>query len=102
MTKTLAELRAAAYAAAAAHEFDMKHDPAYRRAVTKTYYVLLVRDSDTAKWGIEFGDYDRAVVVQEQRDMLDSNYGMKRKNTMVLKTTDQSADTQAQVDELNK
>lgn len=32
------------------------------------YFTLITRDNAQRKWGIQFGDHDRAIVVQERKD----------------------------------
>ena len=72
MTKSLEELRAAAYAAAEDHAHDMKHDANYRKEVkrieqrraSRPYYVLLINVDNV--WGIEFGDHDKQCVEFER------------------------------------
>lgn len=62
---------------------------------TRFYYTLLVRSNETdAPWEIEFGDYDRSVVLDERSDWLDhyDEHDKKRlkKNTLLVTTPDAS------------
>lgn len=68
----------------------------------RPYYTLLIRQTladKTRRWCPEFGAYDRAVVEQERRDMLDSSAwaDVRTADTMIIRTTDQQTDIDSQV-----
>lgn len=61
-----------------------------------TYYSLLALYD--GKWSVQFGDYERAVVRDEQRDWLDSE---PETQTIILTTKDAGrvvGDSQAAID----
>ena len=58
----------------------------------KQYYTLLVRDNAKSPWGVHFGDFSRALVDAERRDVCEYEY--HRTNTQII-TTDE---TQAAID----
>ena len=51
---------------------------------TRKYYILAVRED--GRWGVQFGDYDRKVVVDEQLEYWDKGY--RRRDTMIVETMD--------------
>lgn len=68
----------------------------------RPYYSLLMRDGtprDTP-WGIAFGDYDLDTVKDELADYRD--HGWKAKDLKIITTTDQKADIDRVVFELNE
>jgi hypothetical protein len=58
------------------------------------YYSLLVFED--GKWGVEFGDSERSVVAQEQRD------SYKGKKCKIISTSGNQKEINAAVAELNK
>jgi hypothetical protein len=60
----------------------------------KSYYVLATREDGA--WGVHFGDYDRAVVEQEQADC-----GLPRSRTRIARTGDSQASIDAAIAKLN-
>lgn len=62
--------------------------------MSKPYYTLLSLQDN--RWVIEFGDYDRKVVVQEGNDMRLSGPKMK-----IMKTADKQTEIQKAVDAIN-
>ena len=61
------------------------------------YYSLLIHSNGA--WGVEFGDYDREEVEAERDSYLDGNTGER---TRIIRTSDQQADIDAAVAELNR
>jgi hypothetical protein len=55
------------------------------------YYSLLIREPNSFLWGVQFGDYSKAVVEQERRD---SYRDTPKKNTLIITT----GETQAEID----
>jgi len=67
-----------------------------------TYYTLLTRDNATSKWHPQFGDYDRAVVVEERAVCCESQMGPRKSDTHILKTSsDEQHVISAAIDALN-
>lgn len=64
----------------------------------REYFTLLSRDSVRDMWQIEFGDYDRSVVVAE-RDDYRNHY--KAINLHIIVTDHTGVAIQARVDALN-
>jgi len=58
-------------------------------------YFILVTNEDGAGWGVEFGDYNRQTVLDEQTDYCDG--GIPKRLTKVLAV---EGDTQAAIDEV--
>lgn len=70
--------------------------------MSRSYYTLVVRPSAEGNtlWSPQFGDYDKEVVAQEQRDTkADWPRGTKFK---VLRTSGRQADISAAIDALNR
>lgn len=65
-----------------------------------TYYTLLVRSDRNQPWEIHFGDYSRAVAMQERDDVVDGGE-VGRNNTCVITTGDQQDEINAAVRSLN-
>lgn len=62
--------------------------------MSKPYYILAYIDHENDMVAMEFGDYVKSVVVQEQKDFCYSS-GIKKKDTVVYKL---NGDTQADID----
>lgn len=62
------------------------------------YYSLLILDSISHLWGIQFGDYSKKVVEQER---VDSYGGIPPKRWLIIATGDTQAEINARVKELN-
>ena len=71
--------------------------------MARTYYTACIRDRDGV-WAPQFGDYDRAVVVEEMEDWHDATglHGSKRRDMKIITTGPKQADINAAVDALNK
>lgn len=70
---------------------------------SKNYYTLLLFHTDTKKWGIEFGDYDREAV-EDERDILFGHgdlLGLERPKTQIISTSDKQEEVDAKVEEIN-
>lgn len=68
----------------------------------RTYYTLLSRFAgwlDDTKWHIEFGAYDRDDVESERDELREK--GIAKADLKIITTTDQQADIDAMVRELN-
>lgn len=65
------------------------------------YYILAEREADTRKWILNFGDYERDVVVQERLDYSDSADCPKRDLKVVAVQGDTQADVEAAIAALN-
>ena len=50
------------------------------------YYTLALQDAVNGKWGIEFGDEDRAVVKDEMRDLNEGFSAIPVKRMKIVKT----------------
>lgn len=69
--------------------------------MAKRYYTLAVKpNNEGQQWSPQFGDYDREVVVQEQRDTKDD--WPKGSKFKVLTTGGRQADINAAIDALNR
>ena len=68
-------------------------------AKARTYYTLLSFGPDDSSWAIEFGDYSRPIVRQEQDDMKDGSLCDHR--FKIIKTTDGQREINAAVAALN-
>ena len=69
----------------------------------RPYYTLVVHEGDhvaDSPWGIAFGDYDLETVKAERDDYRDR--GWKAKELKIITTTDQQADIDRAVFELNE
>lgn len=67
----------------------------------RPYYSLLTRDgSPGCLWAIEFGDYDLDTVKDERDDYRDR--GWKASELKIITTTDEQADINRAVFELNE
>ncbi len=74
----------------------------------KPYYILLVRDAQPDEngnlcigpWGIHFGDYDRACVVQERDDITEHDY--QRRHTKIIDTFDDQSRIDAVIAAVNE
>lgn len=65
--------------------------------MARIYYTLVSREKKTdAKWCIEFGDYDRKVVVQEREDSK-----QPKTEYQILKTLETQKSVNDAVNELN-
>ena len=75
--------------------------------MAKPYFTLVSKIADEAaqpaRWAIEFGDFDRATVVEEMHDMKthDRNQGVKCAYRILRTDTARQAAINAAVDELN-
>lgn len=58
------------------------------------YYVLAIKEND--KWIVEFGDYDRSLVMFEMVD-----YPARRTHKQIIVTGDTQPEIDAAIDELN-
>lgn len=60
----------------------------------RPYFLLCERFADTGLWAEQFGDYSRAVVTQERRDVLDSFSSPKitARNLRVIQSASVSRD----------
>jgi len=67
--------------------------------MAKKYYSLLVRSNTKSPWCVEFGDYDRDVVMDELRDYM--YHDNKRMNLKIICTGDTQAEINAEVERLN-
>ncbi len=67
----------------------------------KPYYTLLARDDASSPWRIEFGDYDRECVEDEDTDLHDANSDNYHFDTRIVRTSDAQADIDAAVATLN-
>lgn len=68
--------------------------------MTKPYFTLLEREAPGQPYSIQFGDYDRKVVSDEMRDLIDHHYPTGRRAKVgpqwrILRTPD---DKQATID----
>ena len=63
------------------------------------YFTLVQRDDDKSPWTIDFGDYDRATVVDELGDRND--HGIKKSNLKIITTSAHQFDINAAVAALN-
>lgn len=68
--------------------------------MTKAYYTLVSRNSAASRWCIEFGDYDRNTVKEEQQDLKDDGHSMS--NLMIIKSGDTQSEIDAAVAALNR
>lgn len=64
----------------------------------RKYYTLLVKED--GKWMIEFGDYDRSLVLMEQ--VIECEHRRKKKDTKVITSGDTQEEINKAVDELNE
>lgn len=64
------------------------------------YYTLVQYYTELDKWMIEFGDYDRMLVIFELEDYKD--HGVKRKNLKIVTSGDTQAEIDAAVKQLNE
>jgi hypothetical protein len=55
------------------------------------YHVLIARDNANAKWGVEFGDYDRGLVLMERYYLVESGYRAKNVRVVTINTDSQKA-----------
>lgn len=62
------------------------------------YYTLIIRRADG--WGIEFGDYDRKVVVEERRYLIEGRLD-KAQDMKIIKTGDGQSEIAQAVMDLN-
>ena len=69
--------------------------------MSRTYFSLLVRDSKSSRWLIEFGSYEKGEVDDEREDHI-VTYDRRRADTKVIKTTDEQKDIKRKVDSLNR
>lgn len=67
--------------------------------MTKKYYTLV--QLEAGKWSPQFGDYSKAVVTQERRDMHESFPCPKLKDLRVISSSDDQASINAAVAALN-
>ena len=69
-----------------------------------SYYTLISRDSDDMPWGVEFGDFEREIVEDEQRDMNESaeNQDFEIQTRIIRTATADQADIDAQLANLNR
>ena len=65
----------------------------------RQYFVLVLQDAETSRWGVEFGDYDRECVQSELEDYNDKS--VAKKFLRILTTLDRQADINAAVAKLN-
>lgn len=65
----------------------------------RDYYTLVIRDNRTGQWCIEFGDYDRAAVVDERSDCADSAWPDEFRSK-IIKTADAQSAIEAAVRDL--
>ena len=65
---------------------------------SRKYYVLFEREAD-GKWYAQFGDYVKAVVTQERRDMHESYPFPKMKDLRVVETVDCTTEALRQANE---
>lgn len=66
---------------------------------TKTYYVMIERDSASEPWAVQAGSYERSDILAEVQDRLD--HDVRVSNIKVLTTTDKQADIDAAIVRLN-
>lgn len=64
----------------------------------KKYYTLVTCE-DGGPWAVQFGDYDKQTVRDEQEDYCDG--GIPRRYTKIITSGDSQADIDAAVKELN-
>lgn len=64
----------------------------------KSYHSLLVKEN--GKWSVQFGDYSKQVVIDEQQDMKES-YGKAYVSKIITTNPDQASIDEA-VQSLNK
>lgn len=55
------------------------------------YHVLIARDNANAKWGVEFGDYNRGVVWAERYYLIENGYRAKNVRVVTIATDSQKA-----------
>jgi hypothetical protein len=71
--------------------------------MNRPYYVVVSRDYQTGKWGIEFGDYVRSVAAEEMADLkvstLFAEYRLRRHARTKFMLLKVSQDTQAAIDD---
>jgi len=65
--------------------------------MARRYHTLLTRTD--GRWGIEFGDWDREVVVEEMLDSYAADF--KAKDRKIIATSGKQADINAAVAALN-
>lgn len=68
--------------------------------MSKKYYSLIIR-SPRAKWGVQFGDYDRSVVAEELRDMKEGHGWERGTQSKIITTSGKQKDIDAEVVLLN-
>ena len=69
--------------------------------MTKSYFTLLGRQKGTSRWSIEFGDYQRQTVVDEQADYR-RGYDGQHFEMKIIKTNDDQRSILNAVADLNK
>ena len=69
--------------------------------MAKSYFTLLSRQKGTQRWSIEFGDYQRQTVVEEQSDYR-RGYDGQHFECKIIKTNDDQRSILNAVADLNK
>lgn len=71
--------------------------------MTRRYHILAMRAKGETAWTMEFGDYSRAVVVQEGRDTRESGHWVRGSKLQVLTVQgDTNSDLAAAMADLNR
>jgi hypothetical protein len=66
--------------------------------MARSYYSVITKDSKSAPWGVEFGDYDREVAEDERDSLKESGQYVAVK---IIKTASNQAAINAAVTALN-
>jgi cAMP phosphodiesterase len=66
--------------------------------MTRSYYSVIVKDSKSSPWAVEFGDYDKEVAESERDNLKESG---KYVAVKIIKTASNQAAINAAVTALN-
>jgi hypothetical protein len=67
--------------------------------MAKAYFTLITRDNPASNWVVEFGDWDRDVVLSERDDYRD--HGVKARDLKIIASDGKQASIDAKVNLLN-
>jgi hypothetical protein len=67
--------------------------------MARKYFSLLVRSADDRVWAVEFGDFDRDVVLEERADY--SDHGCRASDLKIITSDGKQASIDAAVASLN-
>ena len=65
------------------------------------YYTLLIKNPETKKWSVEFGDFDRETVEEERDITWREGEDYKLKDTKIIKTAESQDEIDKEVTRLN-